>query len=110
RPNDTLMGHLTFALKHEGIELSLLKKLFEKINADELTEIIAMEPTGQYSRKAWFLYEWLLDKRLDLPDLTTGNYVDIVDTAMQYAALSTAENSKGTVFVTTYREQKTFVL
>lgn len=94
RPNDTLMGHLTFAFKHEGIELSLLKKLFEKINADELTEIIAMEPTGQYSRKAWFLYEWLLDKRLDLPDLTTGNYVDIVDTTMQYAALSTAENSK----------------
>lgn len=94
RPDDTLMGHLTFAFKYEGIELGLLKKLFEKIPAHELTELISMEPTGQYSRKTWFLYEWLMGSQLNLADLTRGNYVDVVDTALQYGAVKTVENSK----------------
>jgi len=29
-PEDTLYGHLTFALKYEGIELGVLKALFEQ--------------------------------------------------------------------------------
>jgi hypothetical protein len=94
RPDDTLMGHLTFAFKYEGIELGLLKKLFEKIPAEELSRLIAAEPTGQYGRKTWFLYEWLMDRQLELPDLTSGNYVDLVDTAIQYGASETMENSK----------------
>lgn len=94
RPDDTLMGHLTFAFKYEGIDLGLLKKLFKKVSAEELTKIIAMEPTGQYSRKTWFLYEWLMDRQLNLADLTTGNYVDVVDTDIQYGIVRTMENSK----------------
>jgi len=84
-PENTLIGHLTFALKYEGIELGLLKKLFEKLNAKEISKLIAEEPTGQYSRKIWFLYEWLMDTQLDIPDLTTGNYIDLVDETIQYA-------------------------
>src|SRR5690606_27222317 len=53
RPEDTLSGHLTFAFKYEGIELGLLKKLFEKVAVEEITQLIASEPTGQYSRKIW---------------------------------------------------------
>src|SRR5690606_17924405 len=30
KPADSLMGHLTFALKYEGIDLGILKKVFEK--------------------------------------------------------------------------------
>src|SRR5215813_4939698 len=56
-PEDTLIGHLTFALKYEGIELGLLKKLFAISDATEMAQLIAREPTGQYSRKIWFLYE-----------------------------------------------------
>lgn len=94
RPEDTLMGHLTFAYKYEGIDLGLLKKLFEKIPAHELAEFIKMEPTGQYSRKTWYLYEWLMGRQLNLADLSTGNYVDVVDTDIQYGAVRTIENSK----------------
>ncbi|MBD1422555.1 Fic family protein [Sphingobacterium chuzhouense] len=94
QPEDTLMGHLTFALKYEGIDLGLLKKLFERVPRHELTELIAMERTGQYSRKIWFLYEWLMDRQLNLPDLTTGNYVEVVDTSIQYGVVRTMENSK----------------
>lgn len=61
RPEDTLIGHLTFALKYEGIDLCLLlKKLFERLSPAELVGLVAAEPTGQYSRRIWFLYEWLL--------------------------------------------------
>lgn len=94
RPEDTLSGHLTFAFKYEGIELGLLKKLFEKVAVEEITQLIASEPTGQYSRKIWFLYEWLMDIQLELPDLTAGNYIDVVDTAIQYGVTQTIEKSK----------------
>src|SRR5688572_2593687 len=59
-PGDSLAQHLTFALKYEGIDLGLLKKLFEKIGGSEIRDLVAAEPTGQYSRKIWFLYEWLM--------------------------------------------------
>lgn len=64
KPEDTLMGHLTFALKYEGIELYLLKKLFEILDSKELAHSIAEEPTGLYRRKTWFLYECLRKLRL----------------------------------------------
>lgn len=34
--------------------------------------MIRREPFGQYSRRVWFLYEWLMDETLDIPDLKNG--------------------------------------
>ena len=67
-PKDTLGGHLTFALRYEGLDLAVLKAIFLTVETSEMEEIIHAEPTGKYSRRLWFLYEWLLDKRLELPD------------------------------------------
>ena len=83
-PADTVMAHLTFALKYEGIDLFIFKKLFEKIDATDWESWIGNEPTGQYSRRIWILYEWLMNKELQLPDLKTGNYIDLVDDNLQY--------------------------
>lgn len=33
----------------------------------------------------WFIYEWLLEERLPLPDLQIGNYVSLVNEKIQYA-------------------------
>ena len=63
-PQDTLYGHLTFALKQEGIDLALLKALYNRIDPTELVDIVQSEPTGTYSRRIWFLYEWLLNEEL----------------------------------------------
>ena len=93
-PEDTLMGHLTFALKYEGIDLGILKKLFQKLHAKEISKLIADEPTGQYSRKIWFLYEWLMNVQLEIKDLATGNYIDLVDETIQYAYHGDPEPSK----------------
>lgn len=94
KPEETLIGHLTFALKYEGVELLLLKKLFEGLDAEALAGLIAEEPTGQYRRKIWFLYEWLMTTSLNLPDLTSGNYTDLIDTTIQYGCVEAVENSK----------------
>lgn len=88
RPSATLEGHLTFALKHEGLDLAVLKRLFQAVGPERLVEWIRSRPTGAYARRVWFLYEWLLDVRLPLEDATRGNYVPVVDPAMQWAGES----------------------
>ena len=84
KPGDSLYGHLTFALKYEGIELGLLKLLFEKIESEMIAEIVRSEPTGAYSRRIWFLYEWLCNETLDVEDAAQGNFVPIINDALQY--------------------------
>src|SRR5690554_6766963 len=64
RPADSLAGHLTFALKHEGVHLEFLSRLFSRLDPAELDEWIVSEPTGQYARRAGFFYEWLTGKQL----------------------------------------------
>nr|WP_325249114.1 Fic family protein [Amylibacter sp.] len=84
-PQPTLEGHLVFALKYEGLDLAILRHLFLAVEAAELAAIIAAKPTSSYTRRLWFLYEWLLDRLLDLPDAKTGTYADIVDPKLQWA-------------------------
>lgn len=84
-PSATLEGHLVFALKYEGLDLAVLKRLFEAATNEKLEAIIRAKPTSAYMRRIWFLYEWLLETRLDLEDAKTGNYADIVDTKLQFA-------------------------
>ena len=83
-PEDSLIGHLTFALKYEGVDLGVLKGLFIQISHEDITTLVAKEPTGQYSRRIWFLYEWLMDTKLPLEDLIVGNYIEVLDEKLQF--------------------------
>ncbi len=85
-PENTLAGHLVFALKWEGLDLLVLKRLFVAVGPEEVAGIVRNQPTGSYARRIWFLYEWLTGVRLDLPDATDGRYVKALDPGMQYAA------------------------
>lgn len=84
-PSADLDGHLTFALKYEGLDLAVLKKLFTATGSDAIAEIVRNKPTGSYARRIWFLYEWLSGHQLDLPDATAGRYVPVVDPDQQFA-------------------------
>ncbi len=92
QPEESLGGHLTFALKYEPLDLGILKTVFKEVGQTSILEVIQKEPTGQYSRKIWFLYEWLLNEKLPLPDLTTSNYIELVNESMQFTG--TTEISK----------------
>ena len=84
-PDENLYKQLIFALKYEGVDLLLFKKLFEVLSSIEMEEMIQLENLGQYSRRIWFLYEWLTGKKLNIPDLKTGNLVSVIDEKLQYA-------------------------
>ncbi|MGQ7868663.1 Fic family protein [Sunxiuqinia sp. sy24] len=85
KTDNTLYRQLVFALKYEGINLLVFKKLFECIDQNELAEIVQLEPTSQYSRRIWFLYEWLMNHSLEIPDLKQGNFVPLIDENIQFA-------------------------
>lgn len=84
-PPPTLEGHLTFALKYEGLDLALLKRLFRATGPEPIEEIVRDKPTGSYARRIWFLYEWLTGERLNLPDAERGPYIDAIDPTQQFA-------------------------
>lgn len=80
RPLNTFSDQLAFAFKYEGIHLEFLARLFPKtLVKQELEQWIAREPTGSYARRACFFYEWLLDDKLDAPNLKRSNYIDALD-------------------------------
>lgn len=83
-PSPTLEGHLFFALKHEGLDLAVLKRLFLQVGPSPIEAIVRAQPTSSYARRLWFLYEWLLGHDLDLPRAEQGNYVDALDENLQF--------------------------
>ena len=84
-PAADLEGHLTFALKYEGLDLAVLNRLFRAVGADAVAELVRAKRTGSYARRIWFLYEWLTGTRLDLPDIDIGTYVRVVDIEQQWS-------------------------
>lgn len=84
-PKHELFAQLSFALKYEGIQLLVLKKLFEVIAQQQIIDIMEANPSGKYARSLWYLYEWLLDKKLPIPDASKKiNYTVLADPKIQY--------------------------
>ena len=84
-PAADLEGHLTFALKHEGLDLAVLKRLFSALEPTDIESLVHSKPTGGYARRIWFLYEWFMETKLALPDAEFGTYVRVVDPERQWA-------------------------
>ncbi|HLM98331.1 MAG TPA: Fic family protein [Bryobacteraceae bacterium] len=84
-PSPDVESHLTFALKYEGLDLAVLKRLFAALAPGDIENIVRSKPTGSYARRTWFLYEWLLGRRLDLPDAEKGNFEPVVDPEKQWS-------------------------
>jgi hypothetical protein len=58
--------------------------MFQKVDVNALTAFIADKPNSKYNRVIWYLYEWLTEKRLDLNDLTKGNYIKLFEDDFYY--------------------------
>ncbi|MCT9123048.1 Fic family protein [Cupriavidus gilardii] len=91
----TLRGQLSYALRHEGVHLEFLSRLFEVLSVEELSAWLAQERTGQYARRAGFLYEWLTGRKLpDACVATAGNYVDAISSDDYFAAVRPVNNPR----------------
>jgi len=93
-PGAKAVDHLVFALRHEDIDLLILKRVFERIPPDELCRFVRATPTGTLARRIWFFYETLTDVRLDLADASPVAYVDALDPQSYFTgpALSSARH------------------
>lgn len=78
-PGDTLADHLTFALRHEDMEFLILKRIFETVPQAEVEAIVQAAPTGALARRAWYLYEILTGRTLDVDDAPGAAAVDLLD-------------------------------
>ena len=83
-PGDEICDHLEFALKYDGVNLGLLKVIFEAVEPDEIRDYIESRPTGKYTRRIWFFFEFLTGRRLPLDDISSGNYVDALENDKYY--------------------------
>lgn len=81
----TLEGHLVFALKYEGLDLAVLRRLFLATGPDPIADFVRAKPTSAYARRLRFLYEWLLQQRIELLDAEKGSYAPAVDPEQQFA-------------------------
>ncbi len=87
-PEETIYKQLVFAIKYEGINLLFFKSLFNTLSKKEIQTILHIEPMGQYSRKIWFLYEWLQQEEIEVQvDLKKRKYIPLLDAKMQYAVV-----------------------
>lgn len=83
---EALYKHLVFALKYEGINLLLYRFITKHYSETQLTRLVNFEPTGQYSRRIWFIIEWLTGKELkEKENLSKKSYIPVVNTSKQYA-------------------------
>jgi hypothetical protein len=78
-PAATAIDQLVFALRHEAIDLLILKRAFDLIPPEELSRFITATPTGALTRRIWFFYETLTGKRLDIDDAPNVAAVDALD-------------------------------
>ncbi len=78
-PGDTFADHLAFALRHEHLDLLILKRLFEAAPQAEVEAIVRAAPTGILVRRAWYLYEVMTGRTLGVDDAPSTAAIDLLD-------------------------------
>ena len=93
-PGDETGDHLEFALKYDGTNLAILAALFRIIPETDFLKYLRSKRTGKYSRRLWFLYEFLTKKILPIDDLHYGNYVNLLEPEEYYTISPSSKSSR----------------
>lgn len=83
-PEDTLESHLNFALRHEDIDLLILKRVFDAVPQGAIETLVKATPTGAFSRRIWFFYETLTGKTLAVADAQKVTAVPVLDPKLYF--------------------------
>jgi hypothetical protein len=78
-PGENLADHLLFALRHEDLDLLILKRVFDAVPTAEFEAPVRGEPTSMPVRRAWYLYELLTRRTLDADDAPRAAVIDLLD-------------------------------
>ncbi len=83
---DNDISNIVFILKNETIDLFFIKQVFSNIKASELQKYISNNISGKYAKKLYFLYEYLICRRLNIKAKMVGGYVDILEPEKYFTA------------------------
>ena len=75
----SVVSHLRFALRHEPTDLGVLAAALGTVEAADIEAWVRAEPTGAFSRRAWFFREMVTGRTLDLENASAGNYVEALN-------------------------------
>jgi hypothetical protein len=77
-------------VKWDGVDLSVLRPAFERIagtpSETKLAEHVRAHPTGGYARRLWFLFEFLTQRTLDIPDASGGRLTPVLDPDAEFTS------------------------
>ncbi|QQE86036.1 Fic family protein [Pseudomonas putida] len=90
---DDLLGNVLFALKHEGINLSILAQALPQIPAERFSQALEASPNGVYIRKACYLREAFTGEDIEQPSPVRGGFAQLFDPE-QYITRPGERNSK----------------
>lgn len=85
-PGDNLADQLVFALRHEEIDLLILKRIFDAAPRAAIETMVRNSPTAVHTRRAWFLYEALTGRTLDVEDAPRATAIDLLDSEKYFTA------------------------
>ena len=86
-PGETLFSHLVSALRHEGVNLEILYRTFLSFGKKEKRELedgISGQAFSVNARRLWYLYEFLTDESLAIPDLGPVSAQPLIDPKTAY--------------------------
>ena len=89
----TLFEQIETAIQYQGIRLAYMAAIFEKLNANQLTDFIKDKPQAANRRCIWFLYEWLTDTQLNIEN-SKSNYAPLLDDNFYYTMSEGERNSR----------------
>jgi len=90
---DDLLGHLLFALKHEGVNLAILAQALPQISTVALEAELQRAPNGIYIRKVCFLREAFTDEEVRQHSSVKGGFIPLFDPD-QYLTMPGERNSR----------------
>lgn len=85
--------NLETAINYQGIRLSYLVPIFGKLDSDGLVSFIKEKPQSTVRRCIWYLYEWLMDRQLEIEN-STANYAPLLDDCFYYVATEGIKDSR----------------
>jgi hypothetical protein len=78
-PGDSLSDHVSFALRHEELDLLVLKRVFDAVPQAEIEVLVRATPTGIPARRIWYFYEILTGRTLGVDDASGVTAIDLLD-------------------------------
>lgn len=83
-PGETFASQLSFALRHEPMDLLLLKRVLEAAPRRELESFVRSAATGIPTRRAWYFYETMTGRTIDVDDAPAVAAIDLLDPEIHF--------------------------